>query len=161
MHRWLIGGALAGMLASLALAWAVPARADVYKCVIDDTVAYQDIPCGGELVELEGITVLGEARAPERPMNPLVRAQEARTRAVNEAFQNLPAMKQAHARKERVDRAVINGRIATGMSEAEARLVYGAPFDVRLDRGGCRRLTWRNPDHAARVCANQVVSIGY
>ena len=46
------------------------------------------------------------------------------------------------------------------MSEVEARLIYGNPFRVERD-GICRRLIWRSPDHAARVCMNRVSSVLY
>lgn len=67
-------------------------------------------------------------------------------------------MKEARARQERIDYAVVAGRITAGMSEA--RLVYGTPFRIKRD-SVCRRLIRRAPDHDPRVCVGQVFSVLY
>lgn len=49
--------------------------------------------------------------------NPVTRLQQHRTRTVIDAFDDMPAMKKARARQERLDRAAIAGRITAGMSD--------------------------------------------
>lgn len=91
-------------------------------------------------------------------LNPVTRLQQHRIRTVTDAFNDMPAMKEARAHQERLDRAVVAGRFTAGISYAEARLVYGNPLRVERD-GICRRLIWRNTDHAARVCISRVTSV--
>ncbi|WP_162500803.1 DUF4124 domain-containing protein [Modicisalibacter coralii] len=160
MRRWLIAGALAGMVATAALAAVLPAQAaDVYRCSINGTTVFQDAPCGDSRkpVEIGGLTILGGE--PDNA-DPLTQLGRYRAHSLNQAIENMPAVKATRARENRINRAVIGGRITKGMSEAEARLVYGVPFHVDRD-GICRRLVWRNPDHAARICLNQVSKVLY
>lgn len=76
-------------------------------------------------------------------------------------MQNNPALKEHAARQERINQAIVARRLTQGMSEADARLIYGAPRFIERDSGGCRKLVWRNPDHAARVCLTTVSHVYY
>ncbi|SOC54011.1 hypothetical protein SAMN05421509_10361 [Chromohalobacter canadensis] len=150
------------MLALAAFVLPPPVQADVYKCVIDVTTAYQRTPCGeSEPINTNTVTIMGCCRGQDSSsLNPVIRLRQHWVRTFTDAINDIPAMKESRARQERLDRAVVAGQITAGMSEVEARLVYGNPFRVDLDVT-CRRLIWRRPDHAAGVCMSRVSSAPY
>ncbi len=146
MKRW---------IAVVALAVALPAEADHFRCDVDGTPTFQDFPCGEERPEREAtLTVIGgkgnDSAAPQ-----------AGVAIGNDLFQDIPAVKAHAERQQRINEAIIARRLTHGMSEADARLVYGPPRLVENDGGGCHRLIWRDPDHAARVCFGTVAHVYY
>ncbi|MEC9483139.1 MAG: hypothetical protein UMU75_07400 [Halomonas sp.] len=70
-------------------------------------------------------------------------------------------MKSHAERQQRINEAIVARRLTHGMSEADARLIYGPPRLIERDAGACLRFTWRGPDHAARMCLGTVTHVYY
>lgn len=140
MKRW---------IGVVTLAVALPAQADHYRCDVDGTPTFQDFPCGEERPGRNApLTVIGGESNGGKLLG-------------NALTQDIPAVKAHAERQQRINEVIVARRLAHGMSEADARLVYGAPQLIENDGGGCRRLIWRNPDHAARVCFGTVAHVYY
>lgn len=150
-------------IGALTLAVCLPAQADHYRCDVDGTPTFQDFPCGEERPGREAsLSVIGGESNDRTPHGGLGRLGNRVGKALGNALvQDMPAVKAHAERQQRINEAIVARRLTHGMSEADARLVYGPPRLVENDGGGCRRLIWRNPDHAARVCIGTVAHVYY
>lgn len=143
------------------LAVALPAQAEVYKCVADGKTAYQDWPCDGEAPD-RSLTIIGKLDESSHNEPIIGRLNRRKAEAISNAImQNNHALKESTARRHRINQAIVARRLTNDMPEADARLIYGATRFVERDIGGCHKLVWRNPDHAARVCFSTVAHVYY
>ncbi|WP_136069335.1 hypothetical protein [Modicisalibacter radicis] len=165
MRRWLTAGALAGLVATVALAAVTPARAaEVYHCVVDGTPTFQDYPCDGERQSVDVGNNLSTVGSPEprfdlaeqhrkREEQARLKAELARERARVHDLRD-------KAEESKFDQARAQGVVIPGMTEGDARLIYGRPDRSGRD-GTCTVLKWHRPYHWVKICRNEVVQSYY
>ncbi|WP_129138410.1 DUF4124 domain-containing protein [Modicisalibacter coralii] len=165
MRKWLIAKALAGVIATAALSAVVSAQAaDIYRCTIDGTATFQDYPCGDERQSVEVGSNLSTVGSPE-PRFDLAeqrRKREEQQRLKADLARERARVRDLHSQTEesKYDQARAQGVVIPGMTEGDARLIYGRPDRSGRD-GTCTILRWHRPYHWVKICRNEVVQSYY
>ncbi|HUS25416.1 MAG TPA: DUF4124 domain-containing protein [Candidatus Binatia bacterium] len=134
-----------------AFAAALPARAEVYRCVHDGHVTYTDRACapGAPSQQLPPPNLIGPPTAAERDLaraadQRLSRETSSRHRADAEWVKG-HQQKAAHA--EKVHSAIVEHRVVEGMTEGEVRSAVGEPERVAESESyGTGHATWTYRD---------------
>lgn len=142
-----IGAAPVLLLATAACLWCVPTCATVYRCSVDDKQVYTDQPC---TAQAEPAALPPLRTMPAVPTdNERIKRYEERKAKANAKLAHSRKAWVAHHKAEREHRrairqALVEGRVAVGMTPAQVKSVLGPPAKRSGRDGHPRRWTYRN-----------------
>ncbi|MDR5867305.1 DUF4124 domain-containing protein [Halomonas koreensis] len=152
------------MLAMLVLLMAPATAHAVYKCEMDGRTVYQQTPCvegrsaapgDGTFSQMGG----GIDHASQRWLQERIHREKREAARANAAAAARERERDEQRRVERQARR--SGIVAEGMSERDARRMYGTPDSVNISQSGgrsCKHLRWRDPYRTVMVCDGEVAN---
>lgn len=127
------------------MAASLAAEAEVYKCVLNDRLAYQSTPCspGDDPARLspEPAGAIAQARE-QADQSYWQKVKQERDEARTEALQR--AEEAEKERRAEAERAIVRGELLTGMTPDEVKRAWGKPTNVKQSEfNGKKRERWR------------------
>lgn len=122
-------------------------HAQVYKCEVDGSTAYQDTPCpGGEAFATSGSLTVFEAHAPADPPPAQQRRRQPASQSRHSSSTN-SYQSELEAKNARTH-ALAEGRIVEGMTQGQLYMMLGEPDSkrdyTRSNGDICERWFWKD-----------------